>query len=968
MKYIVGVLGILVASSSLLAQSAAVHGVVTDESGAVVPAAKVTLTDSSGGTKTVTADARGAYLFAGLDLGDYTLRASAPDLAQAQPAKVTVGPGMQTENLQLRVAATVQQVTVEDNAGPAVSTDANSNATATVIRGDDLNSLADDPEDMQADLEALAGPSAGPSGGSIYIDGFSTGDLPPKETIREIRVNQNPFSPEFDRLGLGRIEIFTKPGTDKYRGNLNYNIANDVWNSRNPYSAQKAPLQLNEFENTVSGPLNKRSSFSLDANQNDVNNGAIVNAVTVDPQTLAVNPFYNVFKTRQKRTRVSPRVDYQLNDNNTLTFRYGFTDGDIQGAGIGGFDLVSRGYHVHYLVHTVQAIETWVKGTTVNETRFQYYRNANDTLANSPSPETQVLGSFNTGGSQVGQYHDLINNLELQNVTSMVRGAHAWHFGTRMREAFEQNVSPQNFNGTFTFSGGLAPELNANNQAVVDSSGQPVLQQIDSTERYRRTLLFEQLGLSAAAMNALGGGPTQFTISAGNPALSIRRFDIGLFAGDDWRVLPNLTINLGVRYEMQTNINDWRDIAPRVGLAWAPGANAKTTRPKLVIRAGFGMFYDRFSLGNTLNADRYNGVVQQQYVITNPTFYFTVPTPLSLATFLSPQAIQEISSTMRAPYVMQSALTLERQLPKNTTLAVTYTNTHGLHQLRSEDINAPLLGTYNPAAPGSGVFPMGHPGPVFLMESSGLYNQNQLITNVNTRVSPSISLFGSYVFNRARSNTDGINTFPGIPYSSAGDYGPASSDIHHRVNVGGSINTKWNIRLNPLITTTSGAPFDITTGSDLYGTTLFNARPGFATDPSKPGVIATRYGLLDPNPSAGERLVPRNYGRGPGQMMVNLRVAKTFGFGAERKSAQSRTGSPGGLAGIFIAPNERRYSLIFSASVRNLFNHTNSGPIIGNITSPLFGLANQMAGSVNGEGFSENANNRRLELQMRLAF
>ena len=126
----------------------------------------------------------------------------------------------------------------------------------------DLEALSDSSEDLLADLQALAGPSAGPNGGSIYVDGFSGGELPPKESIREIRINQNPFSPEFDKLGLGRIEILTKPGADQWHGNLNYNFATDAWNSRNPYSAVKAPLRLNEYENAVSGRISKRASLS----------------------------------------------------------------------------------------------------------------------------------------------------------------------------------------------------------------------------------------------------------------------------------------------------------------------------------------------------------------------------------------------------------------------------------------------------------------------------------------------------------------------------------------------------------------------------------------------------------------------------------------------------------------------------------------------------------------------------------
>jgi hypothetical protein len=950
---------LLCGAASLFAQNSILRGVVTDESGAVVPNATVTLSGPAGAQRNATTAGSGTYVFAGLMTGDYTVQASAPQLVLAQAQALTIRAGTQTLNLRLTVASTVQQIVVEENAGPAVSTDAASNATATVLTGDDLNSLSDDPEDLQADLEALAGPSAGPGGGAIFIDGFSSGQLPPKESIREIRINQNPFSPEFDHLGLGRIEILTKPGSDKYHGSLNFNFANQFWNSRNPYSNEKAPLSLYEFENTLSGPINRRTSFALDANQNNVDNGSIVNAVTLDPNTLTATPLLNVFKTIQRRSRVEPRIDYQVNENNTITTRYGFIDGDIQGAGIGGFNLISSGIHVHFVIQTAQFIETSVHGATVNETRFQLYHNSQDLQADSAGPSVQVLGSFTSGGSPVGHNIDRQTFYELQNNTTSVRGSHTWRFGVRARFVTDDNVSPQNFNGTFTFSGGLAPVLDATGQPT------PAQEQIDSIERYRRTLVFQSLG--TVQMVARGGGASQFSIAAGIPETSANRSDISVFVGDDWRLRPDLTLNLGLRYEDQPNISDARDIAPRMGVAWAPGGRAKNPRPKTVLRGGFGIFYDRFPLSYSLAAERYNGIVQQQYVVTNPDSvpgfpaFPNVPSPAALAGFQSQQVIRQVSPVLRSPYVLQTAATVERQLPKSTTLAVTYTNSRGFRELLSEDRNAPLPGTYNPATHGSGVFPLGHPGPVFATESSGVFRQNQLLVNVNSKVSPTISLFGTYVLSRAMSNTDSADTFPANPYSFVGEYGPAGYDVRHRLNVGGSINTKWNVRLNPLIALQSGAPFDITSGSDLYGTTLFNGRPAIAADPSRPGLIPTPYGLLDPNPTTSETLISRNFGRGPGQMSVNLRVSKVFGFGAERKSAQHK-------GGIFAAPAERHYNLSVSMSIRNLLNHTNPGPIIGNITSPLFGQANQVFGNRNGEGFSENANNRRLELQIRLGF
>lgn len=988
MRIVSALFAVLAFSVFSLSQTAAgptatLRGQVTDQSGAIVPGAKLTLSSAAGPAKNATAAKDGAYSFGDLAPGDYTLQATAPNLALPEPVTVKVKSGVQTLNLQLIVTAVKQEVSVEESAAPAVSTEATNNASAVVLRGTDLDALSDDPDDLLADLQALAGPSAGPNGGSIFIDGFSGGLLPPKDAIREIRINQNPFSPEYDKLGFGRIEIFTKPGSDKFRGSIGYNFANQFWNSRNPYAAQKAPFLLNEFSGNLSGPINQRASFYFNVQEELTDNGSVINTVTLDPQTLVAASFTDSFAAKLRRTILTPRVDYQLNAKNTLVFRYSFSRDDIQNLGVGGFNLVSRGYHSDNPNQTVQITETAVLGSNaIDETRFQYFRSPTDLTANTAAAGIQVLNAFNGGGNSIGHTTDIQNSYEFQNNLSLLRGPHAWKFGVRLRETNDTNVSPQNFGGTFTFGGGLAPQLDANNNPVL-VSGQPVLVTIDSIEQYRRTLLFQGLNLPAAQIRALGGGATQFSVNAGNPLISGSQFDMGVFAGDDWRVHPNLTLNLGFRYETQTNIHDWRDFAPRIGMAWAPGANAGTSRPKSVIRAGFGMFYDRFALANTLTGQRYNGVVQQQYAIANPDFFPAAPPVSSLGGALPPSTIQEISSNLRAPYIMQSALALERQMPFNTTVAVTYANSHGLHMLRSDDINAPLPGTLNPQNPGSAVFPLARQGPVFLMESAGLYNQNQLIVNVNSKINRDISLTGSYVYNRAMSNTDGLGTFPADPYNLSGEYGPAATDIRHRVSLSGTVTTKWGIRWNPFLNANSGPPFDITAGRDVFGDTLFNARPGIVTDPTKAGVLATPYGLLDPNPTAGEKLLSRNFGRGPGQITFNMRVGRTFAFGGSREAAAAPPPGGGGGGGgnrgapsspfsvgggqtSMVAPVNRRYSLTISMNIRNLTNHTNPGPIIGDITSPLFGRANQPAGV--GSGFSESANNRRLELQTSFTF
>ena len=999
MKSVVWLWMLLLSCAPAFAQTGTLKGVVTDESGGVVAGAKVTLTSSSGQVRETVSNKEGAYSFSNLAFDTYSVQGSAAQLTLAEPAEVTLSSAAQILNLQLKVAEMHQQVNVGDQAGEAVTTDSAGNASSVVLRGKDLDALGDDPEDLAADLQAMAGPSAGPNGGAFYIDGFSGGQIPSKDSILEVRINQNPFSPEYDTLGYGRIEILTKPGGEKFHGSLYDNFGDSFWNSRNPYAAEKAPFFLDEYGGSLEGPLSTKASFFIAADGAAINNGAIINGTTLDPNTFAIiDPFTQVFTIPQRRTTVSPRVDYQLTPSDTLSLRYAFQTVDIQHSGVGSFNLVSTGFHNQGEGNTLQISNTKVLGSNIiNQTRFQFDRQTITSISDNAGAQIDVLNAFVGGGAQLGTSSNVLNSFELQNYTTISHNAHTWRFGVRVRAAILNNDSPINYGGTFVFSGGLAPELDANNQPVLDSSGNSILVNIDSIESYRRTLVFQQTGFSPGQIRTIGGGASQFSINAGTPALSVDQEDVGAFVSNEWRLKRNLTINLGLRYEGQTNINDWTDFAPRLGLAWAPGGRKSGSKAKTVIRSGFGLFYQRFDIANFLTLERFNGETQQQYVVTNPDFFPAIPPVSSLTSAGSQQAIEKLSPNLRAPYIMQSALSVERQLPARTTLALTYVNSHSSNQFLTNDINAPLAGTYNPQAPGSGTYPLGTPEAVFEVASSGTYNQNELIANVNSRISGAVSLFGSYVYNHALSNTDysppprntdfnpaisfgalGVGTSPANPYSMAGEYGPASTDIRNQGTFGGSIAMKWGFSFNPLLILESGAPFNITVGQDLYGDTLFNGRPGIAVDPTRPGLIPTKYGLLDPNPIPGEEILPRNFGRGPGLVMANMRITKSFAFGPAGETAAPATGgrrpatgpfSTGGASGGSSSTGHR-YVLSVSMSIRNIINHDNPGPIIGNITSPLFGRANQPygAGSLGGTGFSESADNRRLELQIRLRF
>ncbi|HEV2246517.1 MAG TPA: carboxypeptidase-like regulatory domain-containing protein, partial [Terriglobia bacterium] len=198
-------------SAAVFAQTGngTVSGQVTDPSGAVIPAATVTLTGPNHQTKIAQTDAQGRYTFHHLAPGQYSVQISTQGFSTFTKAGIGVIAGHpQVVDAKLALTMQTQQVTVEGES-QQLSVSPEENVGAVVLKGEALKSLSDDPDELQEELQQLAGPAAGPNGGEIYIDGFSGGELPPKEAILEVRVNQNPFSAQYERLGYGRIDITT---------------------------------------------------------------------------------------------------------------------------------------------------------------------------------------------------------------------------------------------------------------------------------------------------------------------------------------------------------------------------------------------------------------------------------------------------------------------------------------------------------------------------------------------------------------------------------------------------------------------------------------------------------------------------------------------------------------------------------------------------------------------------------------
>lgn len=970
---------------------ATLRGRVADEFGGLVVGAVVTIADQNGVEKTATTDGEGKYVFAGLAPGRYTLRASASGFAPYENPAVDVAAGINAPiDITLNVA--IEQVEVTVSTDTPITTEAENNAGAVVLRGSDLEALPDDPDDLAEALQALAGPSSGLNGGDTFIDGFTGGRLPPKESIREVRINRNPFSAEYDRLGFGRIEIFTKPGTDRFRGQAFFNFNDESLNSRSPFAPARAPFQSRRYGGNISGPLSaKRASFFLDVERREEDDNATVRAIILDP-ALNIVPFNAVILNPDRRTTFSPRLDYQLNSTNTMVARYSYSRSHTENAGVGDFNLPSRAYDTATTQHTFQLTETAViNQKIINETRFQFVRQRRQQEGLNALPTIRVSEAFTGGGSQIRLSLNDQDRYELQNYTSWTTGNHGLKAGARLRGIKIKDNAPQNFGGTYTFSGGAGPQLDSNNQIVLDATGQPILISLTSIERYRRTLLFLEQGLSPTAVRLRGGGATQFSISGGDPEAQVMQWDFSPFVQDDWRLRPNFTLSLGLRYETQTNISDLTNFAPRIAFAWSPGSGSAARQPTTVVRGGLGFFYDRVSENLTLQSNRSSGD-EQQFIVSSSLPNGTavldrfpnIPSIAELAAFNIPRTTRRVADDLRAPYTMQASISVERQLPHNMTVSATYIAARTIHVLRSRNINAPLPGTVVPGVPGSGVRPFANVGNIFQYESSGRFNQNQFILNVNNRLSRNITLFANYVFNRANSDSDGTNSFPVNQYDLRGEYGRAAVDVRHRFFLGGSLNVlPWQIRMSPFVVLNSGRPFNITTGRDTNGDALFTERPAFATDLSKSGLVSTPFGIFDPNPTADQVIIPRNFGTGPSFFTVNLRLSRSFGFGEEVSASgpaggggrggggggRGGGGRGGGGGGAFgDAPGGgKRYNLTFSINVQNLLNHTNLGTPIGNLTSPLFGQSNTSAGGF-GFGGGQAAGNRRVELQLRFTF
>jgi hypothetical protein len=927
--------------------SATITGQIRDQSGASIGHATVTLTREERTIQTTLTKSDGKYILSDLAAGRYRLHVEGPGFAPIDSSPVDVVPAdSKILNFTLMVKPIEERIEVNSDQPETLSLERTENPDQTVVSGKQLNALPDDPDDLQADLLALAGPGAGPGGPQFIVDGFTKSRLPPKHAIREVRINQDPFSAEHDRLGSSRIEVFTNPASSKLHGQAFFNIDDSALNSRNPYAVNKPSAQTRRYGGNLTGPISQKLAYSIDFERRQISDAAVIHASVLD-SSLDPVAFRRSVLAPSQRTSFTLRLDDQWSAKNSLSARYSWFDSQQDNAGIGKIALPSNAYSSRIGEQVFQISNTTVlSARAVNEFRAQYSKYITTFTAGNLSPTVSVFDSFVGGGASTGPSRTSQNRFEILNYTSVSRRAHVIRFGARVRATLLSDTSSQNFNGNFIFAGGLAPRLDAQNHIIGNASGQPDLITISSLERYRRTLLFSRQGFSNSAVRELGGGGSQFLLSSGNPAASLTQADIGLFVEDTWRVRPNLTVGFGMRYEVQNHLADWTDLAPRLSLAWAPPGGPPKKR-KVVLRFGAGLFYGRYSENLVLQTTRFDGTTQHQFLIINPNFFPTVPA-LSALTSLQPiETIHQADARLLAPRVFEGSAGIEFQLPGKSVVSFTYRTTRGIHLLRSRNTTAPLSGALSanlgPARPIGNV-------NTFAYESAGVLNQHQFLAKIESHFSPDFSIFAQYTYGQAFDNTNGPGWFPANQYDFSTEYGRSVTDVRHRFFLSGTAKALLGLEVSPFIIVRCGLPFNITTGRDANGDSLFTDRPAMAVDLSKPGVIVTRFGAFDPNPSPGQRIIPRNFGSGSSYSTVSLRLSREFSIG--RLLVPRRA--------------ERLYKLRLSVSARNLLNNRNPGLPIGNLASPLFGSSDSIAYSSGLD--RQSGNNRSFDFQVLFTF
>jgi hypothetical protein len=637
---------------------------------------------------------------------------------------------------------------------------------------------------------------------SFIIDGVSanddaadlTGTYYSEEVIDQFQVVTSGGIAEFGRASGGVVNILTKSGTNDFRGSLYGFFRNQRFDARNPLAPTKDLLTQAQYGATMGGPLRRdRTFFFSNFEQTRRNYSAVLtispNAVnSINNRLRAVNysgPLVStgVVSASFDTTNFFTRIDHSINQRNQLSARYSLYHIDaVNSRTVGGLNTVSRGTGLSNTDQTVVASNvTTINSHTLNEARFQYTNSRLDAPVNDEAgPAVNIAGVANFGTATFSPLGRDINLFEAVDNVSTQRGDHSLKFGAEFLYNRVNILFPGAVQGVYSFSS-LNNFLNGNYM------------------NYQQAF----------------GAPSQFQ---SNP-------NFGVFVQDEWRVRPDLTLNAGLRYDLQwlpePIQTDTNNISPRMGIVYAPGDR------KTVIRASVGLYYDRIPLRATSNALQRDGskflVVQLSPTQTGAPVF---PNVLAVqpATLPTKPNITRIDPNIETSYSQQANLQIERELPGNAVVSVGYLHLRGKHIILSRNVNVPTM----PAS--AGIPNLGRPDPnwgnISRFESSGNSYYDGMVVSFNKRAARWANVRVSYTLSKTIDDA-GNFFFSSVQdnFNIRDDRGLSDNDQRHRLVVSGSLEAPHGFQFGYIFTYASRLPFNVLLGTDRNLDTNNNDRP-----------------------------------------------------------------------------------------------------------------------------------------------
>jgi hypothetical protein len=863
LKKLIFALALLVATASVAAGQA-VQGTgvgatlrvtVLDQTDAALVIASVTIVDSKGGERAATVDDRGVAVFDNLAPGNYQVKATA-DSFRPITTPFNVRRGDNKTTLRLALATIEQTVVVQDQN----AADRRDNGFTQTLTQDEIDALPDDPDEMADELMRMAGPGA-----QIFINGFRGGRLPPKDQIQQIRFHTNSFSAEYHDAGMIRIEVITKPGMGGWGGQTNFGFRDESLNAKNYFADQKGPEQMRRYMVNFQGPIaKKKTSLSVSFDGNNSYDSRTINAVA--PTGEPVNGLATV---PGDAMNFGARVEHLIGGGNQLQLEYSRRENDRSNLGVGDFDLDERAYANDNSTDTFRVRSTNVIGKKVfSEFRFSLIDSLLSTTSLSNRPTLRVNEAFTGGGAgQAGDRH--ARELELaQNFDFSIGRKHSMRAGLLLESGWWDSTQRSNAFGTYTFT-------------------------------------------SLAAYQA--GTPATFSIRLGDPLVAYQQTKAGWYLQDDFRPAKTLQVSLGVRQEIQTQVDQKWNFAPRAAMTW--NATRKTT-----VRGGYGIFYDWYDSSLYEQTIRVDGTHQIDVIVQNPSFPSTDGSGTRL-----PASVIRSASSLDQPIIQQASIGFERPLAAWADFRSDYMWTRGSNTLRAINVNAPV----------NGVRPDPAIGNITEIQSTGKRASDRITVSMNARYIPRRILgMVMYQYSNSRNFSDSPLSLPSNSLDPDADWGPSAQDVRHRIFFNFNTPLGNGVRLGMNIQGSSALPYNITTGLDNNGDTVFNDRA--------PGV-------------------GRNSARGASQWTTNIRINKSIGLGGTRTgppnmplppgaqpgggAMNQRVGGgpgPGGGDGpqmVVMEGGAQKYRVDIYANIQNAFNNVNYNAFIGNQLSPFFGTA-----------------------------